>query len=481
MLGSGAAPDLVVVVFDTARADAFTPYGASADATPVFAALAGEGQAVPAAFTTANWTLPAHVSLFTGLLPRQAGLAQAPGGLPQGAQPAIRAFAHRSLPVVLAAAGYQTIGVSANTWVSEHTGFDRWFEQFDYVGSSRGGRSILGLTETASFLLEAVRAETDDGMSAAQARVEAALAAADPGRPLFLFVNLVECHSPYLPPRPYNDLGVFSRLTAALEARRHLSVTGIWRACAGDFQVSRATLARMRHLYDRAVRSMDDWLARLLGLLTAHRHDWRRWLIVTSDHGENFGENDLIGHAFSLDDRLLHVPLLLHGPGLPRLPDRPVSLAALPQFLGDALGLRGHPWQARLPADVVLAQQDGLAGMNHPRIVKAAADWGVGTSGAQRMTRTVTALRDDRIKLLTQPGLEEVYDLSADPLETHPVPPAQVQDAEVLDRLAALRAAAEHPAVRAVTTWEPRPSERTISVEKDTAELERTLRRLGYL
>lgn len=481
MPGPARLPDLVFVVFDTARADAFTPYGAAPEATPVFSALAEEGQAVPAAFTTANWTLPAHASMFTGLLPRQLGLAQSPGGLPQGARPAIRAFAHRSLPVTLQAAGYQTIGVSANAWVSKHTGFDSLFEKFTYVGSPRGGRASWGWRNSLSFAAEALLAETDDGLRAAEAHVGAAVGGADPRRPLFLFVNLVECHSPYLPPRPYNDLGALNRLRAGREAQRHLSVTGIWRASAGDFSLSQAALGRMRHLYGRAIRSLDDWLGRLLSLLRENRRLSRTWLLVTSDHGENLGEGRLLGHAFSLDDRLMHVPLLIHGAGAPRLPAGPVSLATLPRVLADALELADHPWRESLPTDVAVAQQDGLASIDDPRIVRAALEWGVGMRGAQRMSRPLTAVRDERFKLLSFPGGEEIYDLANDPLELTPLEPGRLAGGEVHNRLSRLRAATDHPAVRAVTTWGQEPSRAASESAAEAAELRRTLRTLGYL
>ena len=80
-------------------------------------------------------------------------------------------------------------------------------------------------------------------------------------------MNLVECHSPYLPPWPYNDLGPIDRLRAAEEARRHLTLSGIWKACAGNFDVPPGALERMRHLYARSVRLMDDWLRDLLAEL----------------------------------------------------------------------------------------------------------------------------------------------------------------------------------------------------------------------
>ena len=131
-------------------------------------------------------------------------------------------------------------------------------------------------------------------------------------------MNLVECHSPYLPPWPYDDLGPIDRLRAAEEARRHLTLSGIWKACAGGFDVAPAALERMRHLYARSVRLMDDWLRDLLDDLDRRGILDRTLVIVTSDHGENFGEGGLMGHAFSLDQRLLRVPLVIAGPGRAR-------------------------------------------------------------------------------------------------------------------------------------------------------------------
>src|SRR5206468_1313962 len=117
------------------------------------------------------------------------------------------------------------------------------------------------------------------------------------------FVNVVECHSPYLPPRPYHAVSVIERLRAAEEARRYLNLPAIFRACAGGFDVPEDALDRMRRLYAASVRYADDWLERLLARLEEAGLLDDTLVIVCSDHGENFGERDLITHAFSLDDR----------------------------------------------------------------------------------------------------------------------------------------------------------------------------------
>src|ERR671924_668958 len=120
-------PNVVLIVFDTARADAFTPYGAPADATPSVAQLAARGAAHPIAAATCNWTMPSHVSMFTGLLPRTAGLSMLPHGERANCRIVMEAHRDRWLPVVLGRAGYHTAAATTNAWVSNQIGFDLGF------------------------------------------------------------------------------------------------------------------------------------------------------------------------------------------------------------------------------------------------------------------------------------------------------------------------------------------------------------------
>src|SRR5918994_7341764 len=101
ILGQMARPNVLLIVLDTARADALEPYGAAAGTTPALAQLASSGHALPDVHATACWTMPSHASMFTGLLPRAAGLNRAPGEMPSGCRPVMESHADRSLPEVL--------------------------------------------------------------------------------------------------------------------------------------------------------------------------------------------------------------------------------------------------------------------------------------------------------------------------------------------------------------------------------------------
>jgi arylsulfatase A-like enzyme len=472
-------PHVLCVVLDTARADAFEPYGAPAGSTPTVADLAARGRADPSAFAAASWTLPSHAAMFTGLMPRAAGLAQAPGGKPFGARPVLEGLRHRLVPEVLRRAGYHTAAVSSNLWITERSGFATGFDEFVLVETGR--QAVMHRSDRRSRLrwaLAGMRARSDDGAGEA-GRVLARMVDERPRRPCFWFVNLTECHSPYLPPRPYNDLSALDRMRAADEARRHLTLDAVWRACAGGFDVPDDALERMRHLYRRSVRSLDDWLARVLEHLDGAGILDDTLVIVTSDHGENFGEGELLAHAFSLDDRLVRVPFVVAGPGAGENGDSPFSLAALPRFLADAAGLVDHPWSDDLPTDVALAQFDPPAPADDERILEAVARWGLGDEAIARITTPFTAVTDGRRKLVRAGSEDLLYELESDPLELAPLALNGARGRGERGDLAALWAGLEHPAAQA--TAEPAVAPTAPVPQTEMAQLEEQMRLLGYM
>jgi arylsulfatase A-like enzyme len=330
---------------------------------------------------------------------------------------------------------------------------------------------------------EAVRARVDDGAAEAERALVEWIAEVEPGRPFFWFVNLMECHSPYLPPRPYNDLGSLDRLRAGLEAQRHLTLDAIWRTCLGVAQVPDAALERMRHLYTRSIRYMDDWLGRVLERLETRGALADTMVLVTSDHGENFGDGGLIAHGFSLDDRLLHVPLVATGPGSEALPDRLVSLGELPRMLAGVAGIPDHPWDDDdlPPAGIAVAQLNPPLDPENPDLKTMQREWGLERTGIDRLTARFECATDGRLKLVRGEGRELLYDLEADPLELapHPVEGSRTTSTASSTAIAALRRAIDHPAAR------PRSGADAEAVQtptdEETAAIEERMRLLGYL
>jgi arylsulfatase A-like enzyme len=474
------APNILLVVLDALRRDAVEPYGAPAGATPAIAQLAARGAALPNAYATGSWTLPSHASMFTGLLPRRLGLGQAPGGTPQSAVAALEQVGDRVLANVLARAGYATKGWSTNMWVSPHSGFDLGFEEFAYVPSQRIERSeaLLGAGRRArlAWALDGLRSRFDDGAASVGHALRASIEAWS-GLPTMWFVNLCECHSPYLPPRPWDDLSASDRVRAALEAQRHLNFESICLFAAGRWEIPPDALARMRHLYARAAAYMDSWLAGVLEALDDRGILDQTLVIVTSDHGESFGEAGLIAHGFSLDQRLIHVPFVLAGPGSIER-EGPFSLAELPRLIADAAGLERHPWLEReLPEGVAVAQYDPISRPEDPRLREFARRWQLDEDAVTRLTAGYSAATDGLYKLVVRDGAELVYDLSSDPDERTPLDPAVTGFG---GDVAALRMALEGSSVRDAPAAVPAADVRQAS-EEELAAIERQMKLLGYM
>jgi arylsulfatase A-like enzyme len=470
-------PNVLLVVLDAARRDALEPYGAPAGSTPAIAQLAARGRALPEVYATGCWTAPSHASMFTGLLPRAAGLSRVPS--PMAAAHVMESHRDRLLPEVMRRAGYSTAAVSANVWISESSGFATGFDEFVSVDSGRHAHAHAhGRRAHLRWLAEAARANVDDGASESERAFERWIAQPR-DRPFFWFANVVECHSPYLPPRPYGDVSLRDRLRAAEAARNYYSLGTIWRACVGGRTVPTATMELLHRLYRASIRYMDDWLGRLLERLDAAGFLDDTLVIVTADHGENFGEAGLISHALSLDNRLIHVPFVIGGPGADHAAI--TSLAELPRLVAAVAGEAEHPWTDGPPRGVGVAQFDApIDDPRDPRVVEATEEWGLGEEGAMRFAAPLTCAVSGGLKLLLRGTDEEVYDLAADPLELSAMSPDALEPGRA-DALAKLRGALAHPAVTSVMPEQASAAAAGPPTEAELSEIEERMKLLGYM
>jgi arylsulfatase A-like enzyme len=415
--------------------------------------------------------------MFTGRMPRRLGLGQAPKRTATSCRPVLEALRHVLLPEVLRGAGYATAAMSANMWVSPASGFATGFDKFITLKSERCDTiATSGLRPRLRWDIDALRGRADDGAEEAAVWLNRWLASA-PRRPFFWFVNLVECHSPYMPPRPYHGLSAWQRLLAAEEARRYQTFESIWvRALGGGGDISEGAIARMRNLYASSILQMDAWLSRVLETFDRHGRLDDTLVIVTSDHGENLGEAQLIGHAFSLDDRLIRVPLISAGPGAFN-DDTVCSLVDVPRMLAAALDIAEHPWQDRqMPDGIAVAQFDPLVLPGDSDLTKFVSKHRLGETAIRRCTVPLTCATDGRLKLMRDGDDELVYDLAEDPLELHAQPLSSAVLSQHEAALEPLRRAALSATVAATVDADDVPID-----DAERNELERRMRLLGYM
>ncbi len=470
-------PNIVLLVLDALRADAVEPFGAPPGSSPALAELARRGTAVAGVRSTASWTLPSHTAMFTGELARGIGLGQAPGQSPQGAAPVVRAQSDRLLATVLRRAGYETRGVTTNVWAGKASGFDTGFDEFVELDTSRHAALGGGIRRRLRWDLEAARARGDDGAAEAERSIARWVAELD-GRPFFWFANLVECHSPYLPPRGFAGASLLTRLRAADEASRYLNFDSIVQSWLGVTSVPEAAFARMRRLYAASLRYVDEWVRRLLASLEDVGVLEDTLVIVCSDHGENLGEGGLMTHGLSLDERLLRVPLIAAGPGAGAFQGT-VSLSELPARIAAAVSLGDHPWSGGLATGLPVAQWDPFA-LSKGRIAELIEQWQLGSDAVRRLTTPLTCAVSGQFKLVrgAEESDESLYDLAADPLELAPLREAGAMAARAGEQLASLRAAVNHPAAQATAEVVAEPD---VLPADEAADIERKMRLLGYL
>ncbi len=374
-------PNVLLVVLDTARADYFGPYGGRAP-TPAFDAIAARGLIFERAWAAAPWTVPSHASLFSGLLPFEHGVTGAAAQTPERrlatVRPAVERHAERWLPEVFRRSGYRTVAISANVWITPAMGFDLGFEEFTPVGMARvtprgaaGRRRLRDCVVPASLLRQSKRSVRyfRDARRGRDFGAEAALAAArsltEPSdRPFLAFVNVMETHAPYLPPEGFNPLRGLRRLGGPRVMHKYLGDERVLAYNLGAAEVPERALATMRELYAGEVAYVDAFLGRLLNIIEPVLGE--TVVVVTSDHGENLGEEHRLGHQLFVDERLVRVPLVVAGPGVTAGRREEVfSLASLPRLVAGLAGLGSHQWADAIGHGIAIAQYE--SGWNQVR------------------------------------------------------------------------------------------------------------------
>ena len=294
--GEPERPDLALIVLDTVAAGDTSLHGADLDTTPTLTALAAEGVHWSQALAPAPWTVPSHAALFTG-------------------QPARTTGAHHEHPVLapglptlaerLDGLGYRTGAFVANPWLARSTGITRGFAHRVGVWDLDARQGAFAALRLLERLWGAPRGKGGGAL------VEHALAWLERGgdRPSFVFLNLLEAHAPY---HEVPDPGRFGIADAEVLSERVYQAQ-LYGADALDFPQP-GERAAARALYAGAVRAADDLLADFVeGLRRRGRLD-RTLLMVTSDHGEAFGEHGFTGHVIGLYENILHVPLVMRHP-----------------------------------------------------------------------------------------------------------------------------------------------------------------------
>ena len=403
---AAGAPNVLLIVLDTVRADNLEIYDHDNATAPTVKQLADEGMVFDWAISTASWTVPAHATMFTGRYTHEMSGANWLGAL-GGRYP--------TLAEIFGAHGYATGGFVGNVnYCNSERGMARGFSRYEdfYVNPitaalsfSFGNKWILGAVpegHVARYRRNDAATVTSRFLDWVDGRGE---------RPFFAFLNYFDAHALYLPPKGYDDL--FGPPVDHLND---------WRSRLQDWTPEE--MDGYERAYDGCIRFIDDHIASIVEHLRAQGALDNTFIVVTSDHGEHFGEHGLVSHANSLYRQLQHVPLVLwYPPAIPRgrEENRLVSLRDLASTILDVCGIEpvrkvagsslSQLWNGTAEQDIELS----------PVIAQVAPAGG--TVGKPKWwpihrgtLRSIT--EDGKHYIRAADGHEEVFDWNADRDET---------------------------------------------------------------
>lgn len=428
------APNLVIYLIDTLRADHLGAYGYPRPTSPEIDRFAAESVRWIEARAQASWTRPAVATILTGLLPVTHGVEQVFDALPEE----IETVAER-----LRAGGYTTALFTTNANIVPRLGFAQGWDHYAYLVRQVGRR-------TAHLESQEMNPAIFDWLARGR----------DRSKPFFAVVHTLDPHDAYLPAERFR-----LRLAPDVPVERGCceSLREMWQL-EGDAALARA--AELRQLYDAEIAQNDASFGDLLRELDRLGVGGDTAVLLLSDHGEEFYDHGSWKHGWTLYEEMLRIPFVL------RLPGRAHAGRVLPgpvdqiDVVPTLLELARLPVPAELPGASVLAELGGAP--RQPRVSLAWLKRGeVGLASATLQQWKLVRRLGGWIAPSGQPPFE-LFGLASDPRERHDLALGGRVRRDWL--IAQLKSAeARYASGTAAET-----------VELD-AELEQALRALGYL
>ncbi|MEP7365079.1 MAG: sulfatase [Acidobacteriota bacterium] len=419
-------PNLILISLDTTRADHLSVYGYSRRTSPNLERFAAQATLYRNAYSNGDFTLPSHASMLTGRYPSQHGAV----GDMKGFHPISPGVP--TLPELLRKSGYFTAAVVANyAFLTPEYGFNRGFDRMVMphpivVAATESGYQLrTGLCAlTLPWLwTDAIRtyAYSDD-----IARMGESEIGRSNGRPFFLFMNLMDSHRPWVSRGRFRAMFPhYDQSSIHLDAREDFS-----EILRGTRFVTADEREKMHAAYDGGIAYMDDALGRLLERLRKAAWYDQSLIIITADHGDLFGRNQLIDHGNSLNQGATRVPFLVKFPGqtTARVEDSPVSLVDAFSTIAAVGGVPATPQDA----GVNLSSND--PGDERAIILESYPVRHFAKENP-RLMRMERAVVQGRWKLIeSNRGRRDLYDIAADPAETKNLWSARMDVAEQLER-----------------------------------------------
>lgn len=375
---------VILIVVDSLRADHLATYGSRRATSAEIQRFAKNSAVFVNAYSTSTWTPPAIMSILTGEYSWELN------SNPRGDTPLTSG--HRTIATILASYGYETAGFYNTPHLSPEAanvgGFDRWT---DYGTADPGAPAFVA--RGVDFALETLRSTS---------------------RPTFVFLHVLDPHNPYAPQKNHFGGTPTGRFQSPIDWILPEVPYSVGKVGPCELAKDRTPIPQMMELYDSEIFEADHELGRLLRFIESDRRYRDALVILTGDHGEEFGEHGGLYHGARFYEETVRVPLIIRDPLRPSSVGRRVAsttshIDLLPTILqAAAIPFRPADYSGRSLVEF-LARRGGS-----PRsdVFIEKAGCGYDAVGAVRMGdwKLIVGMDQPRV---------ELYDLRNDPRETH--------------------------------------------------------------
>jgi arylsulfatase A-like enzyme len=417
-------PNVILISIDTLRADHVSCYGYHRKTTPNIDKIASEGTIFYRNYSTGVWTPPGHASMLTGLYVSEHGVYG-------------ENRLSKTIPTIaekLKQHGYQTAGFVNNSQVGELVGFDKGHDTFVEVWKGVKPKSMVEWVMKG--IARRIRKKTgyeDMGANKTNRMFKGWLENnIDKDSSFYAFLHYIEPHNPLDPPRPFKRR--FSKhplIDVDLKKINKVAYNPLI-CLLEDLQLTKEEISFLKSLYDGEIAYTDHKVGEVASMLKEKQCYDNTLIIITSDHGEHFGEHNLWSHTGSLYNEVLHIPLIIKFPkGVAHLKEvkhctqlvdifptimdiTRVSQKEQINTSGVSLVCNGN--KSNTFHDYIFAEWEGRI----PYFIQEKLKFNNSSKDIDKITHKMKMISDGRYKYISiSDGSEELYDLSIDSNENN--------------------------------------------------------------
>lgn len=392
--------NVILISIDDLRADYLNTYGHKIQSSPNIDKFSKSSMVFENVFAQSSWTLPSHTAMLTGKYPQKLDVEVLNDRLPKNS----------SIAELLKSNGYQTAAFTSGAFINEDHGFAQGFDTFEENPTWEDAQI---LTQKAIPWLTQHQQNK-----------------------FFLFLHYFHVHDPYSP-KEDSAKAIDPNYSGNLKS---FDISQIVKLNKKEITLPQSDLEHLKTLYDAELLELDNSLGQLFNQLTETGLINNSIIIITADHGEEFGERGIWGmHAYSLYNELIKVPLIIRIPNFDkpkRIPNL-VELIDIVPTITSILNLKspqdfngqdlfdissGKVTKNYIYAETFIQKQQMLdsieAGYSTQKISDIPPQIQEGLNQQKKQKVKTRMIRTNEFKLINNfNGSTELYNIKDDPLE----------------------------------------------------------------